>query len=63
MWTEEEARREITREWKDLPTSARQTREQAAMFAMEIGDKYPFPGNTDRYQIIKGWLELAPLGK
>ena len=63
MLTEEEARRAITREWYNLPTSARQTREQAAIFAMEIRDKYPFPAKIDRYQIIKGWLDLAPLGK
>ena len=63
MWTEDEARRKIRREWSKLPPSERQTREQAAVFAMEIKDKYPFPSKTDRYQVIKGWLDLAPLGK
>ena len=63
MWTEEEARKEITREWNELPPSQRQTREHAFWFALEIKDKYPFPSKTDRYQVVKGWLDLAPLGK
>lgn len=63
MWTEEEARKEIRREWDKLAASDRQTREQAAAFAMQIKEKYPFPSKADRSQVIKGWLDLAPFGK
>ena len=62
MWKQEEARREIVREWSALPVSERRTKDQAAPFAMAIKDKYPFRSSADRYQVIKGWLQnrLAP---
>src|SRR5262249_5517111 len=63
MWTAEEARKEIRREWNELAASDRQTRDQAAAFPMQIKDKYPFPSKADRSQVIKGWLDLAAFGK
>jgi hypothetical protein len=51
------ARREIIREWRSLPTEQRQTDEQAALFAMQIKDKYTFSSESpDPYLTVKGWL-------
>jgi hypothetical protein len=55
---QEDAKREIIREWRALPKEQRQTDEQAALFAMQIKDKYKFRGGSaDPYQTIKGWLQ------
>jgi hypothetical protein len=52
---QEDAKREIIREWSALPKSERQTDAQAAHFAMRIKDKYQFKGgSSDPYQTIKG---------
>ena len=52
-----DARHEIIREWRSLPKEQRQTYEQAALFAMQIKDKYKFSSeNADPYQTVKGWL-------
>ena len=52
-----DARHEIIREWRSLPKEQRQTDEQAALFAMQIKDKYKFSSeNADPYQTVKGWL-------
>ena len=52
-----DARREIIREWRSLPKEQRQTDEQAALFAMQIKDKYKFSNESaDPYQTVKGWL-------
>jgi hypothetical protein len=54
---QEDAKREIIREWQALPKELRQTDVQAAAFAMQIKDKYKFSGGTaDPYQTIKAWL-------
>jgi hypothetical protein len=51
------ARHEIIREWRSLPKEQRQTDEQAALFAMQIKDKYKFSNESaDPYQTVKGWL-------
>jgi hypothetical protein len=55
---QEDAKREIIQEWRTLPKERRQTNEQAALFAMQIKDKYKFRGGAaDPYQTIKGWLQ------
>ena len=52
-----DARHEIIREWRSLSKEQRQTDEQAALFAMQIKDKYKFSSDrADPYQIVKGWL-------
>jgi len=52
-----DARHEIIREWRSLPKEQRQTDEQAALFAMQIKDKYKFSNESaDPYQTVKGWL-------
>jgi hypothetical protein len=52
-----DARHEIIREWRSLPKEQRQTDEQAALFAMQIKDKYKFSSESaDPYQTVKGWL-------
>jgi hypothetical protein len=54
---QDDAKREIIREWRSLPKEQRQTDEQAALFAMQIKDKYRFRGGTvDPYQTIHAWL-------
>ena len=54
---QEDAKREIIREWRALPKEQRQTEKQAAFFAMQIKDKYKFRGGTaDPYQTINAWL-------
>lgn len=54
---QDEAKREIIREWRALPKEQRQTDEHAAAFAMLIKDKYKFRGGTaDPYQTIAAWL-------
>jgi hypothetical protein len=51
------ARHEILREWRSLPMEQRQTDEQAALFAMQIKDKYKFSSESpDPYLTVKGWL-------
>jgi hypothetical protein len=50
---QEDAKREIIREWRALPKSSRQTDEHAALFAMQ---KFR-GGSADPYQTIKGWLQ------
>ena len=52
-----DARHEIIREWRSLSKEQRQTDEQAALFAMQIKDKYKFSSESaDPYQTVKGWL-------
>ena len=52
-----DARHEIIREWRSLPKEQRQTDEQAALFAMQIKDKYKFSNDSaDPYQTVRGWL-------
>jgi hypothetical protein len=41
-----DARHEIIREWRSLPKEQRQTGKQAALFTMQIKDKYKFSGNN-----------------
>jgi hypothetical protein len=53
---QEDAKREIIREWRALPKEQRQTEKQAALFAMQIKDKYKFRCAGDRYQTINAWL-------
>jgi hypothetical protein len=54
---QDDAKREIIREWRALPKAQRQTDEQAALFALQIKDKYKFRGGTaDPYQTINAWL-------
>ena len=54
---QEDAEREIIREWRALPKEQRQTEAQAAAFAMAIAHKYKFRGGTaDPYQTINAWL-------
>ena len=62
MYTKAEAQHAIQAEWRSLPEAERKTRDQAALFAMRIKDKYRFRAKADGYQIIKGWLQsrLAP---
>jgi hypothetical protein len=55
---QEDAKREIIREWRALPKEQRQTEAQAAVFAMHIKNKYKFKGGTaDPYQTIKAWID------
>jgi hypothetical protein len=55
--TQADAKNLIMREWLQLPNSSRKTGDQAALFAMQLKDKYPFHCSGDRYQVIKGWLQ------
>ena len=53
------ARHEIIREWRSLPMEQRQTDEQAALFAMQVKDKYKFSsGSPDPYLNRQGLTEL-----
>jgi hypothetical protein len=55
-----DARREIIREWRSLPKEQRQTDEQAALFAMQIKDKYKFSNESaDPYQRLAAELPIA----
>lgn len=56
---QEEARRLILQEWRNLPPDERQTERRAAEFAMRIKDQYPFRCRGDRYQVVKGWVQNA----
>jgi hypothetical protein len=52
-----DARHEIIRERRSLSKEQRQTDEQAALFAMQIKDKYKFSSQSaDPFQTVKGWL-------
>jgi hypothetical protein len=52
-----DAGHEISREWRWLQKEQQQTDEQAALFAMQIKDKYKFSSESaDPYQTVKGWL-------
>jgi hypothetical protein len=54
---QEDARAAVIREWMGLPFNERQTESQAALFAMQMKDRYVFKCSGDRYQVIKGWLQ------
>jgi hypothetical protein len=58
---QDDAKREIIREWRALPKEQRQTDEQAALFAMQIKDKYKFRGEFQRRKCGSVSDDLGPV--
>jgi hypothetical protein len=54
---QEDAKRQIIREWRAPPSDQRQTDEQAAFFAMQIKAQIQIQRVRRRSVSIKGWLE------
>jgi len=54
---QEDAKREILREWRALPKEQRQTEADTTRFAFTVVNKYNFGVDAaDRYQTIWAWL-------
>jgi hypothetical protein len=56
MKPEHDVRRTIIREWMSLPRDRRQTKEQAAAFALKSLGKHKFRCSGDPHQRILAWL-------
>ncbi|MBN6823992.1 hypothetical protein JRF84_30990 [Methylobacterium organophilum] len=61
--TEDEAKAEAIRRWNALPEDERQTRDQAAEFALKITPHLVYAGNGNPYQEIKRWLFAEMRGR
>lgn len=55
--TQSEAREAMLADWMARLPQERRTEHQAAVFTMKAMQRYPFPGDRDRYQVIMGWLK------
>ena len=53
---QEDAKREILREWRALPEKRRQSQDDATRFAFSVVNKYKFGGTGDPYQTIRAWI-------
>ena len=57
MRPDHDARRKVIRQWMSLPREKRQTREQAAAFAMMVIQADAIgSGREDRHQTVMTWL-------
>lgn len=60
--TEDEAKTEALRRWRELPEDARRTKDQAAEFALKITPDLVYDGNGNPYVEIKRWLAAEMRG-